>query len=155
MSVMNFLARSILRLSDNAKRAIELANQDLLALERKLDAIEEALKDQSGKLRKAKMLMKESRKNIEQARAAFQEQLDEAANRRMIEALRKVISRIDLRSEPTGKRSPSTVLREITITPVIGEPQKILFNPESAVATTGRRCCGSLFVPSSRVGLDR
>ncbi len=149
------LSQGMMQLPGTAKHARRMAEEDMLTLERKLDAVEEALKDQSGKLRKAKAFVKESRKNIDQARTVFQVQLDEATNRRMAEALRKVILRIDLRSEPTGKRSPSTRLREITITPVTGEPRKFSVSPESAVVTTGRRSCDSRVVPSSRVGSRR
>ncbi len=114
------LTRRVLRLPENAKRAIADANDQILTLEEKLDELEKRLTNWADEFEGQREEMLERLTAYEDAEHSLFDDKD-AANRRKAEVVKRVVSRIDCQFRPTGRKYPKSELESITIIPLMEE----------------------------------
>jgi uncharacterized protein YukE len=102
-------------------RAVKQTQDEILAVEAKMEQAEADLTNVSATVREAGAELARIRASIEEAKTAINADI---GLRMKAEKLRCVIHRINVRFEPTGRKYPKSRAVEIEIVPKVGEPVK-------------------------------
>lgn len=127
-------------------RALKQAQEEILAVEARMDQSEADLTSVAATMREAGVELARVRANMDGAKNAIKADI---GLRMRAEKLRGVIHRINVRFEPTGRKYPKSRAVEIEIVPKTGEPVKYRTDDLrcTAPAPPALRSCGRSLPP--------